>query len=110
MFDTVISGGMIISGHDRYKPLAGSVGLTDDHIAYAGPRILTVEDRRAFVVGYAESVSLDELASVAGMNKYVLLRAFTRERGITPYQSCRPRASTKPSICRRRARIRSTRP
>lgn len=35
---------------------------------------------------YAEPVSLDELAKAADMNKFVLLRAFTRERGITPYQ------------------------
>lgn len=36
MFDTVISGGVIISAHDRYKPLSGSVGITDGRIAYAG--------------------------------------------------------------------------
>lgn len=35
---------------------------------------------------YAEHIRLDELASLAGMNKYTLLRAFTRLRGITPYR------------------------
>ena len=46
-----------------------------------------VQRVRAFVdAHYAEPVSLDELAKAADMNKFVLLRAFTRERGITPYQ------------------------
>ncbi|MFR9189332.1 MAG: hypothetical protein ACLVL7_03065 [Anaerotruncus massiliensis (ex Togo et al. 2019)] len=49
MFDTVISGGVIISAHDRYKPLSGSVGITDGRIAYAGSHPLTAADGRAFV-------------------------------------------------------------
>ncbi|MCE5189177.1 MAG: AraC family transcriptional regulator [Eubacteriales bacterium] len=32
-----------------------------------------------------ETVSLDALASLAGLSKYHLLRSFTRETGITPY-------------------------
>ena len=32
-----------------------------------------------------EAVSLDALASLAGLSKYHLLRSFTRETGITPY-------------------------
>lgn len=35
---------------------------------------------------YAERVSLDELAQMANRNKYSLLRAFTRIKGITPYR------------------------
>ena len=34
---------------------------------------------------YAESISLDALSALAGLSKYHLLRAFTRETGITPY-------------------------
>jgi AraC-like DNA-binding protein len=35
---------------------------------------------------YSEKISLDELALMANRNKYSLLRAFTRIKGITPYR------------------------
>lgn len=35
---------------------------------------------------YGEAVSLDQLSEVAGLSKCHLLRAFTREKGITPYR------------------------
>lgn len=35
---------------------------------------------------YAERVSLDILGEIAGLNKYTLLRNFTRWKGITPYR------------------------
>lgn len=35
---------------------------------------------------YAEHITLDDLAKAANMNKYSLLRSFTRIRGITPYR------------------------
>ncbi len=35
---------------------------------------------------YEKAITLDELSKIAQMNKYVLLRTFTREKGITPYQ------------------------
>jgi AraC-like DNA-binding protein/mannose-6-phosphate isomerase-like protein (cupin superfamily) len=35
---------------------------------------------------YPEHLTLDDLSKIANMNKYSLLRAFTRERGITPYR------------------------
>lgn len=35
---------------------------------------------------YAEPISLTELVEVSDMNKYTLLRSFTRIRGITPYR------------------------
>lgn len=35
---------------------------------------------------YAELITLDELSGVSGLNKYTLLRSFTMQRGITPYQ------------------------
>lgn len=34
---------------------------------------------------YGRAVTLDELSAVAGLSKYHLLRAFTRETGLTPY-------------------------
>ena len=33
----------------------------------------------------SEQVSLDALSEIAGLSKYHLLRAFTKETGITPY-------------------------
>ena len=35
---------------------------------------------------YADSITLDELARLAGLSKYYLLRAFTRQKGISPYR------------------------
>lgn len=35
---------------------------------------------------YAEHIALDELSTIAGMNKYSLLRNFTKLKGITPYR------------------------
>ena len=35
---------------------------------------------------FSESISLDDLARISGLNKYTLLRSFIRQRGITPYQ------------------------
>lgn len=35
---------------------------------------------------FTESISLDDLSRIAGLNKYTLLRSFTRQRGVTPYQ------------------------
>ncbi|HBF8016756.1 TPA: AraC family transcriptional regulator [Clostridioides difficile] len=35
---------------------------------------------------YAEHIILDELSTIAGMNKYYLLRNFTKLKGITPYR------------------------
>ncbi len=35
---------------------------------------------------YAESIALSDLSKVSGLNKYTLLRSFTVQKGITPYQ------------------------
>ncbi|MDN9571465.1 AraC family transcriptional regulator [Clostridioides difficile] len=35
---------------------------------------------------YAEHIVLDELSTISGMNKYSLLRNFTKLKGITPYR------------------------
>lgn len=35
---------------------------------------------------YSERISLDDLAAIAGLNKYSFLRTFTRWKGITPYR------------------------
>lgn len=35
---------------------------------------------------YAETITLTDLSQVSGLNKYTLLRNFTMQRGITPYQ------------------------
>lgn len=49
MFDTVIAGGILISAHNRYKPMEGSIGIRDGRIAYVGPRQLSKQDGHAFV-------------------------------------------------------------
>ncbi len=60
--------------------------------AQAGGREQTVEPRAEVkaVCDYlsahaAEQISLDSLSAIAGLSKYHLLRAFTKETGITPY-------------------------
>lgn len=35
---------------------------------------------------YEECISLSKLSEISGLNKYVLVRTFTKKRGITPYQ------------------------
>lgn len=35
---------------------------------------------------YTDTISLDDLSHISGLNKYTLLRNFTIQRGITPYQ------------------------
>lgn len=35
---------------------------------------------------YTETLTLNDISKAAGLNKYMLLRSFTRQRGITPYQ------------------------
>lgn len=46
-----------------------------------------IADICAFIEGnYAKNITLDELAALSGLNKYSLLRLFSRERGITPYR------------------------
>lgn len=35
---------------------------------------------------YNQAITLDELSRISGFNKYTLLRNFTMQRGITPYQ------------------------
>lgn len=49
MFDIVIVDAVIISGHDRYKPLVGSIGIEKGRIGYVGPKRLTASDGRTFI-------------------------------------------------------------
>lgn len=35
---------------------------------------------------FAEPISLEDLSRISSLNKYTLLRSFTRQRGVTPYQ------------------------
>ena len=49
MFDTVISGGIIISAHNRYTPLVGSIGITDGRIEYVGPKLLHSTDGKNYL-------------------------------------------------------------
>lgn len=49
MFDTVISGGIILSSHNGYKPFAGSIGITGGVIEIVSPSILKSNDAREFI-------------------------------------------------------------
>lgn len=49
MFDIVIANGIIISGHNHYVPLIGSVGIKGGKIEYVGEKILTAEDGASFI-------------------------------------------------------------
>ena len=35
---------------------------------------------------FTEAITLDDLSKLSGLNKYTLLRNFTKQRGLTPYQ------------------------
>ena len=37
-------------------------------------------------MNYSEAITLSDLSGVSGLNKYTLIRNFTKQRGITPYQ------------------------
>ncbi|MEK5495978.1 AraC family transcriptional regulator [Bacillus sp. FSL M8-0077] len=46
-----------------------------------------VQDAQRYIdTHFTENISLDELGELLSMNKYSLLRAFTKFRGITPYR------------------------
>lgn len=49
MFDLVISSGILISGHNQYCPLIGSIGITDGVIEYVGETRLTPADGRKYI-------------------------------------------------------------
>lgn len=85
---------MVMEGGDRLEKQEAFLLLLGRLLAeYAGPAPVAIpEDPRIEAVcayldaHYAEPVSLDELAAAACLNKYSLLRAFVRARGITPYR------------------------
>ena len=56
MFDIVIADGIIISGHDGYKPVVGSIGINDGRIEYKGKKKLAREDGRSFIDGSGKIV------------------------------------------------------
>ena len=56
MFDIVIANGIIISGHDRYRPLIGSIGIKDGRIEYVGTQRLAKTDGRSYIEGYGKIV------------------------------------------------------
>lgn len=48
---------------------------------------LQIQKAREFMENnFSEQISLDDLSRVSALNKYTLLRSFTRQIGITPYQ------------------------
>lgn len=49
MFDTVIAGGVLISAHNRYRPMEGSIGIRDGRMEYVGPRELSKCDGHAYL-------------------------------------------------------------
>ena len=60
MFDIVIANGIIISGHDRYRPLIGSIGIKDGRIEYVGTQRLAKTDGRSYICLLYTSDAADE--------------------------------------------------
>lgn len=49
MFDTVISGGIILSSHNGYRPFIGSIGITGGIIEAVSPTLLSAADAGEFI-------------------------------------------------------------
>ncbi len=49
MFDIVVSGGIILSSHNGYKPFAGSIGITAGVIEYVSDLMLNQNDAKEFI-------------------------------------------------------------
>lgn len=49
MFDTVISGGLLVSAHNGYRPFYGSIGVTDGKIELVTEKQLTAQDGREYI-------------------------------------------------------------
>ena len=61
-----------------------AAGISKTSIEAKAPPVRRVTE---YLLGhYTEKVTLEELAAVACMNKYSLLRLFTKTEGITPYR------------------------
>lgn len=66
--------------------------LLTDHSEIAGKKTaqtirIEIETICAYLhEHYAERITLDMLGNIVGLNKYTLLRLFTRHKGITPYR------------------------
>ena len=66
--------------------------LLSKHAEFAGNKAIVperkeIEDGCTFLEQhYAERITLDMLSDIARLNKYSLVRLFTRYKGITPYR------------------------
>ena len=49
MFDSVISGGIILSSNNGYKPFVGSIGINGGVIEFVTPLILEPNDAKEFI-------------------------------------------------------------
>lgn len=49
MFDTVISGGLVVSAHNGYQVFHGSIGITDGKIDLVTGKLLEAEDAREYI-------------------------------------------------------------
>lgn len=56
MFDIVIGDGIIISGHNHYTPLVGSIGIKNGRIDYVGEKRLSEADGYSFINGFGKIV------------------------------------------------------
>jgi len=61
-----------------------AAGISKTSIEAKAPPVRRVTEH--LLGHYTEKVTLEELAAVACMNKYSLLRLFTKTEGITPYR------------------------
>ncbi|MDD2981346.1 MAG: amidohydrolase family protein [Hespellia sp.] len=49
MFDIVIADGIIISGHNRYRPCVGTIGIRDGKIVYVGEKSYSKADCHSYI-------------------------------------------------------------
>jgi AraC-like DNA-binding protein len=63
--------------HEYTEPAHDSLGTATEEVQKASAYMEN---------NFAGLITLDDLSTVSGLNKYTLLRNFTKQRGVTPYQ------------------------
>lgn len=56
IFDTAICGGILLSSHNGYLPVIGSVGVKDGRIAYAGDKKITKSEAGEYIDAYGKVI------------------------------------------------------
>lgn len=56
VFDIGICGGILLSSHNGYTPMIGSLGIKDGKIAYVGEKKITKSETREFIDAYGKVI------------------------------------------------------